>query len=77
MGYRLSKTTEDHEAYAWGSTIVIPAGTKVRFIPKADGLTGSMWAVEDIALLIKLTGNRHDPKYRYLFVPSAIVEPVA
>jgi hypothetical protein len=35
---------------------------------------GVAFAVDDIPLLIKLTGNDHDPHYRYVFVPNSIVQ---
>lgn len=34
---------------------------------------GAAYAVDDVPLLIKLTGNPHDPLYRYVFVPNSIV----
>lgn len=52
--------------------ITIPAGTEV--IPVEGGM-GTEWAVKSEKLLIDLTGNTHDPKYRYCFVPSDVVAP--
>lgn len=53
--------------------VEIPAGTRVALIPGLDGLTGDGWVVSDIALLVKLTGNSHDPHYRYCVIPSDAV----
>lgn len=46
--------------------IMIPAGTRCVLV---DGPQGCAWAVDDVPLLVKLTGNSHDPKYRYVFLP--------
>lgn len=43
--------------------VTIPAGTRAK-------LTGAGWAVDDIPLLVRLTGNRHDPHYRYVWLPK-------
>jgi len=50
--------------------ITIPAGTLVELV---DGPQGMFWAVADVPLLMRLTGNTHDPKYRYICVPHALV----
>lgn len=49
-------------------TFTVPAGTEVRLIPNADGMKGDLWAVADIALVKRLSGNDHDPVYRYVFI---------
>jgi hypothetical protein len=52
------------------TTITIPAGTKLRLV---DDPMGVAWAVDDVQLLIELTGNSHDPIYRYVYVPNSLV----
>jgi hypothetical protein len=51
-------------------TITIPAGTRCVAV---DGPMGMAWAVGDVRLLMRLTGNTHDPKYRYVFLPNDAV----
>jgi formylmethanofuran dehydrogenase subunit E-like metal-binding protein len=43
--------------------ITVPAGSAVH---KVDG----RYVVSSVALLIRLTGNDHDPKYRYVWLPE-------
>lgn len=62
------KTRHDLVKTFWGSTVTIPKGTRVRLIKNADGVRGDLFAVDDVLLLMKLTGNKHDPKYRYAFI---------
>lgn len=64
------KTRHDLVKTWWGSTITVPKGTRVRLIKNADGLRGDLFAIDDVRLLVGLTGNTHDPYYRY-----AVVEP--
>ncbi len=52
------------------ATITIPAGTRCRLV---DCPQGTAWAVDDIPLLKRLTGNDHDPDYRYVFLPNDAV----
>lgn len=49
----------------------VPAGTEV-IQPKGT----QAWAVKSTKLLIELTGNQHDPIYRYYWVPANVVEEV-
>jgi len=58
------KTKTDLELNLWGSKIVLPKGTDVIYIGSANG----GWAVESARLLSDLTGNKHDPYYRYAWV---------
>lgn len=58
------------QAAALRATITIPAGTRLVLV---DQPQGAAYAVDDVPLLIRLTGNTHDPKYRYVFVPNSIV----
>jgi len=65
----------DTRVNAWGCWITIPAGTRVRTIESGavrldHPHPGYEWAVADVKLLKQLTGNDHDPVYRYLCVPS-------
>jgi hypothetical protein len=46
--------------------VTIPAGTRAVLV---EG-TGGGWAVDDVPLLVKLTGNNHDPHYRYAWLPA-------
>lgn len=57
----------EFRANAWGKLIYLPAGTQLRRVASGQ------YAVSSIPLLISLTGNDHDPKYRFLFVPLDLV----
>lgn len=70
----MAKTNRDLPMTLWGSPVVIPAGTTVHLIRNASGTEGDLWAVSDIKRLMTLTGNHHDPKYRYAFVPADAVD---
>lgn len=67
-------TNRDLPMNLWGSSFTLPKGTRVRLVKNASGTEGDLWAVESIALLIELTGNSHDPKYRFAFVPADSVD---
>ena len=69
----MAKTNRPLEMNLWGVTTTIPEGTPVILVKGADGLMGDLWAVQSKKLLVELTGNTHDPKYRYAFVPSDAV----
>lgn len=66
-------TRRDLALTAWGSSFTLPAGTPVTLIKGADGLKGDLWAVRDARTLINLTGNSHDPIYRYCWIDAAEV----
>lgn len=66
---------QDHEMTRWDCTFVLPKGTQVELIRGASGTKGDLWAVRSTKLLMDLTGNTHDPKYRYCFVNEELVEP--
>lgn len=66
-------TTRDLELDLWGSKVTLPKGTRVRLIKGASGTEGDLYAVESTKLLMDLTGNTHDPNYRYAFVPTDAV----
>jgi len=53
-----------------GSSITPPAGTQALRIKGADGLRGDLFAAAQAKVLIDLTGNTHDPKYRYCWLSS-------
>ena len=55
-----------------GAEITIPKGTRLLIVPGGGGEVH--FAVESQALLTRLTGNTHDPKYRYAFMPADAVE---
>lgn len=59
---------------AFGSVFTLPPGTRVHLVVGADGIKGDLWAVSDVKLLQELTGNAHDPKYRYAWVDAAAVK---
>ncbi|QSY98569.1 hypothetical protein J2J97_32205 (plasmid) [Rhizobium bangladeshense] len=63
----------DVQLTLWGSEVTLPAGTAVHLVKGADGIKGDLYAVTSVPLLVKLTGNAHDPKYRYAFVDHADV----
>lgn len=65
------RTNQDVQAVYCGTPITIPAGTAVKAVPSSGGRT--LFAVVSVKLLIDLTGNTHDPKYRYCFVPADAV----
>lgn len=60
----MAVTNRDITANLWGSTVTIPAGTRVHFV---KGIGGG-WVVSSAKLLIELTGNTHDPIYRYAWI---------
>lgn len=70
------ETNRGLELNLWGQKVTLPAGTKVRLIKEASGTEGDLYAVESVKLLIELTGNAHDPHYRYAFVPTDAVAEV-
>lgn len=51
----------------WNTDVVLPKGTKVHRV-------GSGWVVSSVDDLKRLTGNDHDPVYRYAWVPEEEVE---
>lgn len=63
---------QDHELTIWGSTITLPRGTRLELVNHTSAGKGGVWAVESEKLLSELTGNTHDPKYRYCFVPNEL-----
>jgi hypothetical protein len=63
---------QDLHTDAWGTRITLPKGTEILEVKG----TGGGFAVKDTALLVELTGNSHDPIYRYLWVAPADVEQV-
>jgi hypothetical protein len=56
----------------------IGAGVDVT-LPKGAILVNvnDRFAVQSIDLIARLTGNTHDPKYRWCYVPAEVVEVVA
>lgn len=51
----------------------LPKGTPVVLIKNASGTEGDLYAVRDAKTIMDLTGNTHDPKYRYVWVPADAV----
>lgn len=66
----LGTLKQDHTLTLWDCTFTLPAGTQMQLI---QGIGGG-WAVRSVKLLIDLTGNTHDPVYRYCFVPKELVD---
>lgn len=69
-------TNRDLKMNLWGTEVTLPEGTEVELIKGASGTEGDLYAVKSTQLLIDLTGNTHDPKYRYAFVPTDAVDEV-
>jgi hypothetical protein len=67
------KTNAPVSLRAWGVVIELPAGSRVDVISGFDPLRGDGFVAADVDQLIALTGNSHDPKYRYLVVPASVV----
>lgn len=55
------------------TAITVPKGTKCKLVKSLNGGAGDGWVIDDVPLLIKLTGNSHDPVYRYVEVPAELV----
>ena len=72
--YRTSRDIEFAQTRQYPA-FTLPKGTAVVLVKGADGLKGDLWAVRDHTLIVKLTGNSHDPKYRWTWVPEDAVEP--
>lgn len=70
----MAKTNRDVDLHYHGTDITLPKGTRVELIRGASGTEGDKWAVASIRLLMDLTGNTHDPKYRYAWVPADAVD---
>ena len=64
------KLKRDVRANLWGVEVTIPKGTA---LVEVKGHGGG-FAVASINLLQELTGNKHDPKYRYVWVNFADIE---
>jgi hypothetical protein len=67
------KTNAPVSLRAWGAVIELPAGSRVDVINGFDPHRGDSFIAADVEQLIGLTGNNHDPKYRYLAVPASVV----
>lgn len=71
-----SVTSRDLPLTLWGTDVVLPAGTEVMLLENTSGTAPfDLWAVKSEKLLMQLTGNAHDPKYRYAWVPADAVAP--
>lgn len=71
MAQPLTTTRAVTTAFA-GTAITLPEGTPV--VELTDGRGHVCYAVKSIKLLIELTGNAHDAKHRYCFLPNDAVE---
>lgn len=65
------RTSRELDLIAFGIPIKVPAGTAL--VPSKGGM-GVDYAVASQAWLVAMTGNTHDPKYRFVFVPKDAVE---
>ena len=65
------RTSRDLDIVAFDVPIKVPAGT--RLVPSTGGM-GTDYAIASSDWLMKATGNTHDPKYRFVFVPKDAVE---
>jgi len=72
MNYR---TKYDLEMNAFGVPITLPKGTACIFVKGASGTHGDLYAVRDAKVISDLTGNTHDPIYRYTWVDAEHLEP--
>ena len=76
MAYRTGVTVTESTSHVgdgpFAQKITIPAGTRVRSV--TDGMGFEHWTVVSKELLIRLSGNTHDPIYRYSFVPADCVK---
>ncbi len=54
--------------------VTFPTGTRCQLIKGLIGGQQDGYVIADISLIIRLTGNAHDPKYRYVCVPDEFVE---
>lgn len=74
----MPKLNRDVQVNAFGVDITLPEGTAVTRMPVGGGLIGyPKFAVASSTLLAKLTGNKHDPVYRYVPVPDDAVDTEA
>lgn len=55
-------------------TWTLPAGSRVVMVKGLSGTSGDGFAAADVAQLKRLSGNAHDPVYRYLVISAADVE---
>lgn len=56
-----------------GTDITLPKGTRLQLVRDRTGKR-TLYAVRYARDLVALTGNTHDPKYRYCFVPEELVD---
>ncbi len=67
----LPNAWEDTHTHPFKYPLDLPAGTALR--PTIDGLGRVTYAVADATLVARLTGNAHDARHRYVFVPDDAV----
>lgn len=70
------RTTRDLQVNFCGSSFTLPAGTMCHLVKGASGTEGDLFAVSQSKVIADLSGNPHDAKYRYCWVPADTVEPV-
>lgn len=59
-----------------GDAWTLPAGARVQLVKGFHGGTRDAFAAADVAQLKHLSGNSHDPAYRYMMIDPANVEGV-
>jgi hypothetical protein len=76
--YRTNKPIETKAFLMRGSveSWTIPEGSRVHLIKDGMGVRRDAYALSDIAMIKRLSGNVFDPTYRYLFVDLVDLEPV-
>lgn len=67
-------TNKDITANIFGKQATLPKGSRVLLVHHLDGLKGAGFAAGNIKQLIELSGNAHDPKYRYFVIAAADVD---
>lgn len=73
-----SKTIRDldYPASRIYPAFTLPTGTAVTLIEDGGGTRGHLWAVSNPQVIMDLTGNTHDPIYRYFWIEPKDVEPI-
>jgi len=76
--YRTNKDLEitafECQAPAMRSKFILPAGSKAIFVRALDGVKGDGFAAGDPSQIVALTGNSHDPHYRYIPLAADDIE---
>jgi hypothetical protein len=60
-------TNRPIKGYVFGVDVIIPEGTEV------TNVTQGGWAIKDVGLIERLTGNIYDSKYSFVWVSEQCV----